>query len=548
MSVFTGIYATTTESHKTVISALYQNEISARLKRWVSVCFLVMMMLASVISKGQVTLPHLEAIPYATGGLGLNSQSGWTTLNSGDSLLISAGSLSSPSLPASTGNKVTFDGAGIDAAKLFTQQTSGTVYYSFLLNVTALGSLGTAGGYFTGFTEGISATFGATVWTRKDVNATGYDIGINPKTTAANTAWSSAQTINNTVFVVISYQMVPNTLNDVVKLWINPATGGSEPAATLSATNALASDLANINRILIRQDAAAARFGPIHALPSGMASHTKGDRTLLFDPYLLRGLSLKNRLVMAPMTRNRATAEHVPTPIMATYYAERADIGLLITEGTSPAPDGLGYPRISGLYSDEQVAAWKPITAAVHARGGKIFVQLMHTGRASHALNLPAGARVVGPMAVALPEPVYTDAEGLQPATVPHALTNDEVRAVVAEYAYSATKAIEAGFDGIELHSANGYLIEQFLNANHNQRTDSYGGSAEARNRFALEVAAATTAAIGADRVGIRLSPYGSFNDMGAFEGIDEQFVALGRALSDLKLAYLHLVNHPLMG
>ena len=146
----------------------------------------------------------------------------------------------------------------------------------------------------------------------------------------------------------------------------------------------------------------AARFGAIHALPSGMASHTKVDRTLLFDPYLLRGLSLKNRLVMAPMTRNRATAEHVPTPIMATYYAERADIGLLITEGTSPAPDGLGYPRISGLYSDEQVAAWKPITAAVHARGGKIFVQLMHTGRASHALNLPAGARVVGPMAVAL--------------------------------------------------------------------------------------------------------------------------------------------------
>ena len=292
----------------------------------------------------------------------------------------------------------------------------------------------------------------------------------------------------------------------------------------------------------------AARFGAIHALPSGMASHTKGDRTLLFDPYLLRGLSLKNRLVMAPMTRNRATAEHVPTPIMATYYAERADIGLLITEGTSPAPDGLGYPRISGLYSDEQVAAWKPITAAVHARGGKIFVQLMHTGRASHALNLPAGARVVGPMAVALPEPVYTDAEGLQPATVPHALTNDEVRAVVAEYAYSATKAIEAGFDGIELHSANGYLIEQFLNANHNQRTDSYGGSAEARNRFALEVAAATAAAIGADRVGIRLSPYGSFNDMGAFEGIDEQFVAFGRALSDLTLAHLHLVDHPLMG
>jgi len=252
--------------------------------------------------------------------------------------------------------------------------------------------------------------------------------------------------------------------------------------------------------------------------------------------------------VMAPMTRNRATAEHVPTPIMATYYAERADIGLLITEGTSPAPDGLGYARIPGLFSDEQVAAWKPVTAAVHAKGGKIFAQLMHTGRASHALNLPAGARVVGPMAVALPEPVYTDAEGLQPATVPHALTEAEVRAVVAEYAHSATTAIEAGFDGIELHAANGYLIEQFINGNHNQRTDAYGGSAEARNRFALEVAAASVAAIGADRVGIRLSPYGTFNDMGAFDGIDEQFVALVKALSDLKLVYLHLVDHSSMG
>ncbi|WP_373062510.1 alkene reductase [Gemmatimonas sp.] len=269
---------------------------------------------------------------------------------------------------------------------------------------------------------------------------------------------------------------------------------------------------------------------------------------MLFEPYDLRGLPLKNRMVMAPMTRNRATAEHVPTPIMVTYYAERADLGLLITEGTSPAPDGLGYARIPGLYSDEQVAAWKPVTAAVHAKGSKIFAQLMHTGRASNALNLPAGARVVGPMAVALPDPVYTDAQGLQPATMPHALTEDEVRVVVAEYAHSATKAIEAGFDGIELHAANGYLIEQFLNANHNQRTDAYGGSADARNRFALEVATATAGAIGPERVGIRLSPYGTFNDMGAFVGIDEQFVALAKGLSDLRLVHLHLVDHASMG
>ncbi len=269
---------------------------------------------------------------------------------------------------------------------------------------------------------------------------------------------------------------------------------------------------------------------------------------MLFEPYALRGLSLKNRMVMAPMTRNRATADHVPTPIMATYYAQRADLGLLITEGASPSPDGLGYARIPGLYSDEQVAAWKPITAAVHAKGGKIFAQLMHTGRASHALNLPAGARVVGPVSVALPDPMYTDAQGMQPATVPHALTEAEVHAVVAEYAHSATKAIEAGFDGIELHAANGYLIEQFLNGNHNTRTDAYGGSAEARNRFALEVAAAAVTAIGADRVGIRISPYGAFNDMGAFDGIDGQFTALVQGMSNLGLVYLHLVDHSSMG
>lgn len=194
------------------------------------------------------------------------------------------------------------------------------------------------------------------------------------------------------------------------------------------------------------------------------------------------------------------------------------------------------------------MAAWKPVTAAVHAKGGKIFAQLMHTGRASHVANMPAGARVVGPMAVAMPEPMYTDTEGMQPASVPHALTESEVRAVVAEYAHSATCAIEAGFDGIELHAANGYLIEQFLNANVNQRTDAYGGSAAARNRFAIEVARATADAIGAARVGIRISPYGTFNHTGAFDGIDAQFVSLAQALSDIGLVYLHLVDHASMG
>jgi N-ethylmaleimide reductase len=269
---------------------------------------------------------------------------------------------------------------------------------------------------------------------------------------------------------------------------------------------------------------------------------------MLFESYALGPITLQNRLVMAPMTRSRATTDHVPTPIMVDYYAARADLGLIIAEGTSPSADGLGYARIPGLFTPEHVAAWRPITDAVHARGGRIFVQLMHTGRASAVANLPAGARVVGPVAVAMPGEIFTDGHGLVPADVPHALTEDEIAHVVAQYAHSATLAIEAGFDGVELHGANGYLIEQFLNANVNGRTDGYGGSAAARNRFAIEVARATAAAIGAERVGMRVSPFGAFNDTGAFDGVEAQFLSLAQALSDIGLVYLHLVNHASMG
>jgi hypothetical protein len=201
---------------------------------------------------GQVTLPHLDPINY-TVGQALQTQTGWTTLNSGDNLLIASGSLSYSGLATPSYNKVTFDGAGIDAAKLFTQQSSGTVYYSFLLNVTALGSLNTTGGYFTGFTEGAGTTFGATVWSRSD--GAGFDLGLNPRTTATNTVWSTGTTpINTTLLIVISYQLVSGTTNDIVKMWINPTPGSTEPSATLTATNTL-TDLANLNRILIRQDA-----------------------------------------------------------------------------------------------------------------------------------------------------------------------------------------------------------------------------------------------------------------------------------------------------
>jgi hypothetical protein len=201
---------------------------------------------------GQTTLPHLDPINYAV-GQALQTQTGWTTLNSGDNLLIASGSLSYSGLETPTYNKVTFDGAGIDAAKLFTQQASGTIYYSFLFNITSLGSLNSTGGYFTGFTEGTGTTFGATVWSRLD--GVGFDIGINPRTTATNTVWSSGTTsINTTLFIVISYQLVTGTTNDIVKMWINPTPGSSEPSPTLTATNTLV-DLANVNRILIRQDA-----------------------------------------------------------------------------------------------------------------------------------------------------------------------------------------------------------------------------------------------------------------------------------------------------
>lgn len=269
---------------------------------------------------------------------------------------------------------------------------------------------------------------------------------------------------------------------------------------------------------------------------------------MLFEPFDNGRLHLQNRVVMAPLTRCRAVEANTPNSLMAEYYGQRAAAGLLITEGTSPSPDGLGYARIPGLFNAAQRDGWRVVTDAAHAGGAKIFIQLMHCGRVSAAANLPAGARVVGPVAEVCPGEMYTDTAGMQPHAVPHALTEDEIPALVAEYVTAAQLAIEAGFDGIELHAANGYLLEQFLNANVNTRTDGYGGSAAARNRLVLEVARACVAAIGADRVGIRVSPYGVFNSTGAFDGVEEQYVALARELAEIGLVYLHLVDHSAMG
>jgi N-ethylmaleimide reductase len=269
---------------------------------------------------------------------------------------------------------------------------------------------------------------------------------------------------------------------------------------------------------------------------------------MLFDPVSVRSLPLRNRTAMSPMTRSRAVEASTPNALMATYYAQRATAGLIITEGTSPSPNGLGYARIPGLFNAAQVAGWKLVTDAVHAQGGKIVIQFMHTGRVTHVANLPAGAEVVGPVDGACPGEMYVDALGMQPHTPARAMTDADIAHAVAEYAQAARLAIEAGFDGIELHAANGYLIEQFLNANVNTGTDGYGGSIAGRNRFALEVARATADAIGAERVGIRLSPHGVFNGTGPFADVDAQYLALVQELSALGLMYLHVLDHSAMG
>jgi N-ethylmaleimide reductase len=269
--------------------------------------------------------------------------------------------------------------------------------------------------------------------------------------------------------------------------------------------------------------------------------------SLLFSKTTLGSLTLQNRLVMSPLTRNRATG-NVPNELMVQYYAQRASAGLIVTEGTSPSPNGLGYARIPGIFSAAQVAGWKKVTEAVHPLGARMFMQLMHCGRIAHPLNLPAGARILAPSAVAAAGEMYTDAEGMKPNATPEAMTEADIRIAIEEYAQAARNAVAAGFDGVELHSANGYLLEQFLRPNSNQRTDRYGGSIENRARFALEVTAAAIAAIGKDRVGIRLSPFGVFNDMPPYAAMEADYTYLAGQLNALGPVYIHLVDHSAIG
>lgn len=265
----------------------------------------------------------------------------------------------------------------------------------------------------------------------------------------------------------------------------------------------------------------------------------------LFQPALLGSLALQNRIVMAPMTRSRAPG-NVPNALMAEYYGQRASAGLIITEGTAPAPEGLGYARIPGVFTEAQAEGWRAIADAAHAGGAKLFVQLMHTGRIGHPANLPEGTELLAPSAIAAAGQIWTDSAGMRAHPQPKAMDADDLQRVRDDYANAAALARKAGVDGVELHAANGYLLAQFLNPRSNQRTDAYGGSPRNRRRFVLDVVDATVAAIGADRVGIRLSPFNPFNDLEAhYAGEEAEFLALVAELATRKLAYLHLIATP---
>ena len=267
----------------------------------------------------------------------------------------------------------------------------------------------------------------------------------------------------------------------------------------------------------------------------------------LFTSTTVGDIKLKNRIVMAPMTRCRAI-DNIPNDLMAGYYKQRATAGLIITEGTSPSPNGLGYARIPGIFNEKQISGWEKVTSAVHERGSKIFVQLMHTGRISHILNMPNDTEILAPSAVKAAGQMWTDAKGMQDYPTPKAMTADDIISTKAEYVTAAINAIKAGFDGVELHGANGYLLEEFLSPITNVRTDKYDGNIENRCRFVIEVATEVAAAIGKGKTGIRLSPYGLAGDMHDYPEIDATYDYLSKELNKLGIAYIHLVDHSAMG
>ncbi|MEB3214340.1 MAG: alkene reductase [Leptolyngbyaceae bacterium] len=274
-------------------------------------------------------------------------------------------------------------------------------------------------------------------------------------------------------------------------------------------------------------------------------SRTDSSVDVLFQPLELGAIALKNRIIMAPLTRARAGEARIPNDLMLEYYVQRASAGLIITEATQISEQGAGWDQSAGIHTPEQIAGWKKITDAVHQQGGTIVLQLWHTGRASHPDFQPGGALPVSASAIVAEGEIHTP-NGKKPRVAPRALTLDEIPGVIEQYAIATRNAKEAGFDGVEVHGANGYLIDQFLRDGSNKRTDAYGGSIENRARFLLEATQAAVAEWSSDRVGVRLSPYNPFNDMHDSDPI-ATFTYASKALGKLNLAYLHIME-PLPG
>ena len=274
-------------------------------------------------------------------------------------------------------------------------------------------------------------------------------------------------------------------------------------------------------------------------MPDSTGVHGRSD---LFQPVQLGSYRLANRIVMAPLTRSRAGADGVPSPLMAAYYEQRASAGLIITEGTNISPQGRGYAFTPGIYGTRQVEAWRVVTQAIHAKGGRVFLQLWHVGRVSHPSLQPDGALPVAPSAIGPSGMAYTET-GFQPIVTPRALETEEIPGIVEQYRHAAQNALAAGFDGVEIHAANGYLIEQFLRDSTNKRSDAYGGSRENRARFLLEVAEAVVGVCGGERVGIRLSPVSPVNDIGPDSDPVGTYRYIVQRLNTFGLAYLHIIE-----
>nr|WP_295873338.1 alkene reductase [uncultured Chitinophaga sp.] len=267
----------------------------------------------------------------------------------------------------------------------------------------------------------------------------------------------------------------------------------------------------------------------------------------LLEPIATPGLSLANRIVMAPMSRRRVENEGVPSELLARYYAQRASAGLIIAESTVVSRDGMGISLLPGIYSQEQVAGWKKVTDAVHQRGGKIFVQLVHSGRIGHALNIPGGTAPVAPSAIAAAGTINTPAGSL-PLPVPEALSAEAIEAMYTLHMQATRHALAAGFDGVELHAAHGYLMEQFIHPAANQRTDEYGGSIENRSRLPLRILEGMVAIAGADRVGVRFSPFASLNGLSPYEEETATHLYLAAKLDKMKIRYIHLSDQSTNG